>query len=136
MHQTTLETENRRLRDRVEVLEEELRQLREAQQPVASFPISWRLTKTEENLLFILYSVTGWITRERLSELLYAASHDVQPDSLQVYVCRLRRKLAAASTCIKISTRYNFGWTLTPTSRSAIANALGDGQHPIRRAAA
>ena len=43
-----------KLRDRIEYLEEENRQLHEARQPVIALPVEWKLTKAESRALLAL----------------------------------------------------------------------------------
>jgi DNA-binding response OmpR family regulator len=89
-----LERENQRLRERVEELEETVRQLQEDGVPEplpAGLPY---LTKSEETILRALLSRRGRVVpRTVLYEDLYPRGEDRDPQIVVVMVSRLRAKL-------------------------------------------
>lgn len=81
------------LRDKIEFLEEENLQLRERLEPKIYTPSDWFLTKTEEKV-FKLLLVHPVITKDFIYSSLYRDEGIVPGIKvIDVYICRLRRKL-------------------------------------------
>lgn len=109
------------LRDEVETLREEIRQLREALAPQTEFPRAWRLTSTESQLLSALLATTGVKSSERLMTAVYGAGWEHDPKIIDVFVCKLRRKLPAAAW---IETVRGDGFRLSADGRRSIRAEL------------
>lgn len=80
------------MKDRVEELEETVRQLRETLAPSGSFPMEWRLTPKESRLLAAL-TRSGEITIEGACIALGEGGGKIEPETVRVHVARARRKL-------------------------------------------
>lgn len=114
-----------KLRDRLDYLEEENRQLREALEPAVALPVDWKLTKTEARALLALHRVRqGYMNRERLLVALYGMEIDVEPKIIDVLVCKIRRKLKDAGAIIPIRTFHGDGFGLTREGHAALAAVL------------
>lgn len=126
-----------KLRDRLEYVEEENRQLREALEPSVALPVEWRLTKTEARALLALHRVRqGYMSRERLLVALYGLEVDVEPKMVDVLVCKIRKKLRAAGTAVTIRTFHGDGFGLTREGRDALSAILSGAVAPaVARAA-
>lgn len=114
------------LRERIEILEEENRQLRELLVPKLTFPAEWKLDPGESRVLSALYAARGVCDMPRL---LYALTYmrggrQTEPvrTTVDIRLCKLRRKLRPYS--IEISTIRGAGWSLTPESRGIISYVL------------
>ncbi|KQO53094.1 helix-turn-helix domain-containing protein [Methylobacterium sp. Leaf85] len=81
------------MRQRIEELEEENRQLRDALVPVAWLPRAWRLSPAETRLVVALAQAEGPLTHNRAR--LAAGSIDRTPseETMEVHVSRARTKL-------------------------------------------
>ena len=116
------------LRERVDVLEEEVRQLRDAFEPSAPMPEAWKLTRTEARLLHILARRRGgYLTKERILTALYGLEPDVEIKIVDVYVCKLRRKLARAGSAVEIRTFYGDGFGLSAEGLAAFRREIAPG---------
>lgn len=116
----------RSMRDRIDLLEEEVRQYRDAIEVFRPYPPEWGLTKTEGRALNALHRArSGFISREQLLVSLYGLEPDVEPKIIDVYVCKLRRKLAG--TGIEIRTSWGAGFGLTPEGVLALNRIQAEG---------
>lgn len=110
-------------RDRIDYLEEELRQLRESLAPITLFPIEWKLTATQQRIMAAFYkSADGFLSHDQV----FRASGSLadEPDNLvKVQIMHLRRKIAQLG--MQIKKRWGLGYEITPESRIAIKKALG-----------
>jgi DNA-binding response OmpR family regulator len=113
-----------RLRDRVSWLEEENRLLRETFAPQIVFPFEWNLTKSERNCLAALASAPeGYCSREALELALYGLDDDVPAKTVEIFILRMRRKLAPHH--IEIATVWGDGYRLPPPSLARVRAAMG-----------
>ena len=129
----------RSLRERLDLLEEENRQLREAGEALLSFPRSWRLTEMEARFISALMrSKTGALSKEALMTALYGLEPDVEPKIIDVWACKLRKKFKSLGVAVDIRTVWGRGFTLTAEDRQTLQAALEglDGTSAERRQAA
>lgn len=102
----------RSLRERVDLLEEMVRQYREANESIAAYPLAWKLTRKEASLLARLQRAKGEaVSKENLMVALYGLEVDVEPKIIDVFVCKIRRKVSGAG--IEIKTFWGLGYRLT-----------------------
>lgn len=121
------------LHARIDELEEEVRQLKEAFAPKIAFPLSWQLEQRESVILSALHRTSGsYITPEALLLRIAGFAEDQDESHVVVWVGRLRKKLARQG--IEIVTRTNQGYALDAKSRAIVAEALGEWQ-PVAAAA-
>ena len=102
----------RRMRERIDYLEEENRQLREQLAPPVALPREWRLTGMEETLFRHLVG-RPVVSRASLMDALYSdrpAADIPSAKCLDVFVFKLRRKLAPHG--VKIETVWRTGFRL------------------------
>ena len=128
----------RSLRDRIDLLEEENRQLREAAEALVIFPPSWRLAEMEAKLLSALMRArTGCMSHESLLTALYGLEPDVDIEIIRVWVYRVRKKLRAAAVPVEIHAVWGQGIRLSAEARMALVAALAgeDGSAAERREA-
>lgn len=110
--------------DRIEELEEQVRQLKDAFAPKVSFPLGWDLDEQNAAVLSALFHTTGsYVTAEALRLLLVGFDDDASVRFAELAVSRLRRKLEPHG--IRILTRLLQGYALDPASRVRVAQALG-----------
>lgn len=115
----------RSLRDRIDLLEEENRQLREAAEALVSFPRSWRLTEMEARFVSVLMrSKTGAMSKEALMTALYGLEPDVEDKVIDVWACKLRKKFKALGVAVEIETVWGQGYRLTAETRAVLRAAL------------
>lgn len=101
------------LRDRVDDLEETVRQLQAAMTPIAAYPVSWRLTALESRLLHVLARAKGGaLSKERLLVCLYGFEVDVEIKIIDVLICKIRSKVRAYGISIKTYWGQGYGLTL------------------------
>jgi DNA-binding winged helix-turn-helix (wHTH) protein len=113
------------MRDRIDLLEEENRQLREASEALISFPRSWGLTKMEARFVSALMrSKTGALSKEALMTALYGLEPDVEEKIIDVWACKLRKKFSAIGVAVDIRTVWGQGYTLTAEDRATLKAAL------------
>lgn len=103
-------SEERQLRDRIEELEEEVRQLREAMSPATKAPV--HLPRTEYHIFCALASKT-FVRRQHLMEVLTrGADHlDDESNNLAVHLSRLRKKLTPLGYSIEC--QRGIGYSMT-----------------------
>ena len=115
----------RSMRARIDELEEALRQAHEANENASPLPASWQLTATESRFLQVLGMAKGYVrSKERLLVALYGLEADVDIKIIDVFACKLRRKLAG--TGIEIQTVWGEGYRLTDASLDAYRRALSE----------
>jgi DNA-binding response OmpR family regulator len=87
------------------------------------YPLEWRLSPRETQVLQVLERASGAVSREQFHVALYGLQASGGPDgnNIDVFVCHARQKLAPLS--ITISNRWGFGYSLDDTARAVIANA-------------
>lgn len=105
--------------DREEEIERLTQKLQANQQLTFLPPRSWRLTETERLSLQTLCAVAV-ASRSRLFEATRATGrgwrkHDVDPKVVDVYICRLRRKLQPLG--FEIHTAIGCGWSIDAEQR-------------------
>lgn len=121
-----------RLRDRVEELEEENRQLREQLSPRVSLSnsIGVRLTQVEENILNMLIARSpNIVTHEVLSEY---SRDGVTPrveelascNQAKVYVCKIRKKIAPIG--VEIATHWGQGFSLDKANAAKLRALIAE----------
>lgn len=112
------------LRERVEELEEENRQLRALKLPPVLRYRGIRLTGSERCLIAVLVSTVGVCAREYLLnsfEHLRRVDSGMQPKTLNILMVRIRKKLRDASPPIAINTEYGVGYYMTPENKALLA---------------
>ena len=114
-----LEQENDELRARVAALEEEL------SWAGFTFPVEWCLTPKEGKVLAAL-SARAVCSKEYLHSCIYSTNIDggAELKIIDVFVCKIRRKLKDASAAVTISTVWGNGYTLNAASRAAVASYM------------
>lgn len=117
------------LRERIELLEEENLQLREAARPVVSFPVEWRLTREEGRFLAVLFrSRSEYLSKERLLTALYGLEADVDIKIIDVWTHKIRKKLADAGTGVEILTHWGRGYGLSSEGRAVLRTLVPQGE--------
>ncbi|MEE7460628.1 hypothetical protein MFUR16E_04435 [Methylobacterium fujisawaense] len=110
--------------DRIEELEEQVRQLKDAFAPKVSFPLGWELDEQNIAVLSALFHTKGsYVTAEALRFLLVGFDDNASTKFVEHAVSRLRRKLEPHD--VRIHTRLHQGYALVPASRVRVAEALG-----------
>jgi len=106
-------------------LEDELDELRAHHGLTFEAPVKWGLTEYESAVLGIIMAKEV-IGRESILTLLYQDRHpDRRPELkiIDIFVCRLRRKVASHG--VEIGTLWGRGYYLTPESKAIVREALG-----------
>lgn len=112
------------LRDRIEELEEEIRQLKAAFAPKVGFPLSWKLDERESAILSALFHTRrSYVTNEALLLCIAGFAEDVGDADVRAWLGRLRRKVEPRG--IVVTTRHNQGYALEAAGRAIVAEALG-----------
>ena len=120
----------RRLQDRIEELEEEVRQLRELLAPSLGFPRDFRLTPIEEKILSAIYArAPAVVAHERIRAAVYP-DPDTAPETnvIDVRVSSIRRKLKPYG--VEIKNRWGEGLYLDRASAAILAGLLAAGASP------
>ena len=120
----------RRAQDRIEELEEEVRQLRDLLAPSLGFPRDFRLTPIEEKILSAIYArAPAVVAHERIRAAVYP-DPDTAPETnvIDVRVSSIRRKLKPYG--IEIKNRWGEGLYLDRASAAIIAGLLEHGASP------
>jgi DNA-binding response OmpR family regulator len=112
-----------RQRERIDELEEELRQTRDNLAPVAVlFPARWGLTPTQQRALAAFCKApNGFLSHEQL--FIAIGSKATEADNLIKVQIMLLRK-AVQKLGIKIITRRGDGYEITPESKAFIKDVL------------
>jgi len=122
------------LRERIEELEEECRQLREMLVPPVTFPRELGLSKTENDILsFILARAPNVALKSRILHAVWP-DPDNAPDGkcVDVHICKLRRKLSPFGVAITVA--WSEGYFLDAIAATTVRSWL-DGAPPARIAA-
>lgn len=108
-----------RLRDENETLREENQQLRDVLRPEIKVPTAWKLTGSEATILGVMVK-RELATRTAIIAALYSDRADDAPDPkiIDVFVCRLRRKLKADGAVI--TSHAGQGYSLSPEWRQRL----------------
>lgn len=98
-------------RDRIEFLEERIRQLEDALMPASvHVPLEYRLTSREARVFAHLAS-RDFGTRQSIMMALYSDRlEEPEPKIVDVFVCKMRRKLQPFG--VRIETIWGQGWRL------------------------
>jgi len=101
-----------------DTLREHVRQLEEALAPTVILPRAWRLSRTEECLIRAIRAVgPNVLHHERAMLTLYGMWDEVPCQKIiDVWICKLRRKLQHAQAQITIETIWGRGWRMSPES--------------------
>lgn len=114
-----LKAENKRLSDRVRLLEHALGFDLEV-------PREWRLTRCEAAVFGLLYRRKGTVSRDAVMTVLYGDRPDPPSDKIvNIFIWKLRRKLDPFG--IEIATRHGIGWELLPEARKVARSYIGGG---------
>lgn len=110
-------------RERIECLEEELRQLRDNLAPITLFPIEWRLTATQQRIMAAFHkSRDGFLTHEQV--FIASGSLAEEADNLvKVQIMHLRKRIRPLG--ITIEKRWGLGYSISPESKLILKAALG-----------
>ncbi len=112
----------------INLLEEDLANLRESlllaqselrnAETTISIPIDWGLTGFEHRMLYILLSNAGRVmTKSVLMDMLYTHDNDVADTKiLDVYACKIRKKLTTRGVGLEVNTVWGRGWTIPKES--------------------
>jgi hypothetical protein len=121
---TNSQRENAELRDRNELLEGQIRQLRKAFAPRLLFPLDWRLNRGETTVLACLYtSPDGFRSNNMLKTCAESFSANSESHEVaSVRICSLRNKLRPFG--IRIITRHSEGYILPSDAHKIIESAL------------
>jgi len=116
------------LREKIELLEEENRQLKELLEPKFSADPKWGLTGSETRVLGYLVQRQS-VTNEFLIDALYMGSAankipDDPSNMLKVWICRLRRKLKPFD--IEINTEWGVGYFISAEHRAFVLQSCGE----------
>lgn len=107
------------LNARVDELEEENRQLRELAAPEFRYPAEMKLTPTEGQVLAVIAARSGPTSAGRINNILYAvAGIDVQDKTIDVFICKIRRKLKPFG--IEIRNVWGHGFELTQENKNRL----------------
>jgi DNA-binding response OmpR family regulator len=120
----------------IDTLREAVRRYEELLKPSLYTPRAWRLTPNEEAVLLVLYGAkTRVVHRERMPIGVYGILADAPEQKiLDVFICKVRRKLMCAQTRIGIETVWGRGWRLTDESHARLHAAVAG--EPIAERAA
>jgi DNA-binding response OmpR family regulator len=111
-------------RDRIEELEEEVRQLRAllAERMMQEWPVEWRLTPIQGRFLSLIARCAGDIATSRYVYSALYGDRDPgdQPDNnvLAVYASQCRKKLPADQAA-RLVTHHGVGWSWTKKDPAA-----------------
>lgn len=112
-----------KLRDRIEELEEELRQSREAMRSADRLPLEWGLEPAAQKLILSLYKApNGYLSYDRLFHAIDTRSGQSSRMIICQHVFRARRRLSSLG--IEIKCRFREGLELPPASRDIIKRAI------------
>lgn len=110
-----------------DTLRETIRRYEELLKPTVVLPRAWRLTGSETQLLLAIRAVgLNVLHKERAFIAMYGMFDDDAPEmkTLDVFICKLRRKLMEAQTRISIETVWGRGWCLDADSLARLNDAI------------
>jgi DNA-binding response OmpR family regulator len=112
------------LRDRLDELEEENRQLKEMLAPSGIvFPADWRLTEAERRVLAgFLRGPDGYLSHRAIVSVYVKFRDRGDTHYTSVIICKMHHKLKPHG--IEFVNRHGHGYQLTPASRVLIRKAL------------
>lgn len=116
-----------------DTLKEALRQMEQAMAPVMQLPREWRLTGCETKFLFAVRAVAPNVAhKERVLIAMYGVLDQDMPDQkvIDVYACKVRRKLMAVQAQIHIETVWGRGYRLSPESLARLDTAIESTRAP------
>lgn len=120
---TSPEAEVRALRERLAILEEENRQLRDLLAPSFTFPAHWDLSVQQTAFLATLYGRDGGVSYDALRAAVIGGVSDAKCESyISAIACKVRKKVRPHGVIIR--TLWAFGFALPAESRHVIAAAL------------
>jgi len=114
----------RRLRDRIDELEEEVRQCRDLLVPAEILPFDWGLEPAQNRLVIALAKApNGYLTHEQIYRAvsMYSTESTVRA-IVGIQIHRARKKLASRQ--ITINTRWGTGYEMPQASRDIIKAAI------------
>ncbi|WP_053081882.1 helix-turn-helix domain-containing protein [Methylobacterium aquaticum] len=121
----------RGMRDQIDLLEEQVRQYREAAESTPLYPAEWGLTPKEARLVGTLVRARGnVVSRSRLMVALYGLEPDVEPKIVDVFVCKIRKKLRSVDVAVKIRNRHGEGFVLAAQDADHLARVAADMEEP------
>jgi hypothetical protein len=121
----TTETTERKLRDRIDELEEQLRQIKLVVMPRLLFPHEWLLNRSERHVVASLYAAPdGYRSKDMLSccYVIFNGQIERKHEGLAARISHIRNKLRRYR--IQILTRFAEGYELPKASREIIRVAL------------
>ena len=110
-----LEAKNEQLQNQLEIAKEEIRILKSTVigKPIL-IPIEWLLTSKEEELLTLLYNKNGKVvSKEHLQQVMYSLNSEVQIKIVDVFVCKVRKKLKDLGFPGAIETHWGKGYSMS-----------------------
>lgn len=110
------------MRHKIEELEEENRQLREALVPTPCLPRAWRLTPAQTRMVVALAQAAGVLSRLRLGYAVGCFDRDPSDKTLAVHIARARTKLRPFG--IEIRAIKGVGLIISPEGRVIVLQAL------------
>lgn len=122
--ETVLIEQNRQLREKVDVLEETVRQYQERERDTAPLPAGLpRLSRQEEVMLRAFLRAPGVVSRERLYHAIYGGEGDTDEHIVDVHLTRIRRKLAPLG--YRFSNHWGRGWSLQrPQAKDGVSPSI------------
>lgn len=122
-------------KERAELAEEQVRQLRDILRPKVRCPSEWKLTPAQSRMLAVL-ALRGEVTKAAMHEASTRnAGIQTEPNTVAVQIVRMRAKLTPFG--IKIGTTWGIGYYLPDKSREIVNAALrvvdGDEKKEISR---
>jgi two-component system, cell cycle response regulator CtrA len=126
-----MQAQERRLRDRIEELEETIRQLREPLPPAYRLPRQWGLTPREADLLIVLFTARlPYSHRDAIMDAMYGGLDDQANDRIiDVWINKIRKKLKPFG--IRVESKWGHGYGLSEGTKQIIRNSLlPDGRSP------
>ncbi len=112
------------LRDRIGVLEEEVRQLKEANAPTVAWPPSFKLRPTGKRMAArLLARAPMTVTRESLARLLLHEDLDIK--NVDVQICLMRKIFTPYG--VRIANAYGEGYYLDKASAVRLRQLIDQG---------
>lgn len=108
------------LRGEIDELRETIRQLNSGIVPVWN---GLQVTRSERVVLTALVTASGICSHDHLLDHLQArtkSGRELAPKTVDVHICRLRKKLKALSPPIRITTAYGTGYWMDADSRAQL----------------